>query len=226
MLPVMRILVVEDDKKIASFIVNGLKQSGYAVDHSADGEDGLIRAQSIPYDALIVDLMLPKLDGLGLIQQLRARGIRVPVLILSAKASVDDRVRGLQAGGDDYLTKPFAFSELQARLQALIRRATQTPEPTRLIVGDLTLDLLTREVKRGSETIDLQPREFALLEYLMRHPNRPVTKTMILEHIFDYSFDPQTNIVDVLVHRLRGKLDKDKAMIHTIRGVGYVLRPA
>ena len=226
MLPVMRILVVEDDKKIASFIVNGLKQSGYAVDHSADGEDGLIRAQSIPYDTLIVDLMLPKLDGLGLIQQLRAKGIRVPVLILSAKASVDDRVRGLQAGGDDYLTKPFAFSELQARLQALIRRATQTPEPTRLVVGDLTLDLITREVKRGNERIELQPREFALLEYLMRHPNRPVTKTMILEHIFDYSFDPQTNVVDVLVHRLRGKLDKDKAMIHTIRGVGYVLRPA
>jgi len=226
MLPLMRILVVEDDKKIGSFIVNGLKQSGFAVDHAADGEDGLVRAQSIPYDALIVDLMLPKLDGLGLIQQLRAKGIRVPVLILSAKASVDDRVRGLQAGGDDYLTKPFAFSELQARLQALIRRATQTPEPTRLVVGDLTLDLLTREVKRGSERIELQPREFALLEYLMRHPNRPVTKTMILEHIFDYSFDPQTNVVDVLVHRLRGKLDKDKAMIHTIRGVGYVLRPA
>lgn len=226
MLPLMRILVVEDDKKIASFIVNGLKQSGFAVDHATDGEDGLIRAQSIPYDALIVDLMLPKLDGLGLIQQLRAKGIRVPVLILSAKASVDDRVRGLQAGGDDYLTKPFAFSELQARLQALIRRATQTPEPTRLVVGDLTLDLITREVKRGNERIELQPREFALLEYLMRHPNRPVTKTMILEHIFDYSFDPQTNVVDVLVHRLRGKLDKDKAMIHTIRGVGYVLRPA
>ena len=222
----MRILVVEDDKKIASFVVNGLKQSGFAVDHSADGEDGLFRAQSVPYDALIVDVMLPKLDGLGLVQQLRAKGTRVPVLILSAKASVDDRVRGLQAGGDDYLTKPFAFSELQARLQALIRRATQTPEPTRLAVGDLTLDLLTREVKRGAEAIDLQPREFALLEYLMRHPNRPVTKTMILEHIFDYSFDPQTNVVDVLVHRLRGKLDKDKAMIHTIRGVGYVLRPA
>ena len=226
MLPAMRILVVEDDKKIASFVVNGLKQSGFAVDHSADGEDGLFRAQNVPYDALIVDVMLPKLDGLGLIQQLRAKGIRVPVLILSAKASVDDRVRGLQAGGDDYLTKPFAFSELQARLQALIRRATQTPEPTRLAVGDLTLDLLTREVKRGSEKIELQPREFALLEYLMRHPNRPVTKTMILEHIFDYSFDPQTNVVDVLVHRLRGKLDKNKAMIHTIRGVGYVLRPA
>src|SRR5713101_6612574 len=241
MLLAMRILVVEDDKKIASFVVNGLKQSGYAVDHSTDGEDGLFRAQTIPYDAAIVDLMLPKLDGLGLIQQARAHGMRTPVLILSAKASVDDRVKGLQAGGDDYLTKPFAFSELLARIQALIRRATQTPEPTRLTGGDVSLDLLTREVRVGEEAIDLQPREFALLEYLLRHPNRPVTKAMILEHIFDYSFDPQTNVVDVLVHRLRSKVDKrsaplpagtrsrgkpekDSAMIHTIRGVGYVLR--
>jgi two-component system OmpR family response regulator len=243
MLALMRILVVEDDKKIASFVVNGLKQSGYAVDHSADGLDGLARAETIPYDAAIVDLMLPGLDGLSLIKQVRAKGQRLPMLILSAKASVDDRVKGLQAGGDDYLTKPFAFSELLARIQALIRRATQSPEPTRLTVGDLTLDLVTREVRRGGELIELQPREFALLEYLMRHPNRPVTKTMILEHIFDYSFDPQTNVVDVLVHRLRGKVDKrgveapagsrargkaekDTAMIHTIRGVGYVLRPA
>jgi two-component system OmpR family response regulator len=222
----MRILVVEDDSKIASFIVNGLKQSGFAVDHSRDGEDGLFRAQTIAYDAAIIDLMLPKLDGLTLIQELRAKATRMPVLILSAKALVDDRVRGLQAGGDDYLTKPFAFSELLARIQALIRRATQTPEPTRLNVGDLTMDLLSREVKRAAERIDLQPREFALLEYLMRHAGRPVTKTMILEHIFDYSFDPQTNVVDVLVHRLRSKVDKDKAMIHTIRGVGYVLRAA
>jgi two-component system OmpR family response regulator len=222
----MRILVVEDDKKIASFVVNGLKQSGYAVDHCSDGEDGLIRAQAIAYDAAVVDLMLPKLDGLSLIQQLRAAGIRIPILILSAKASVDDRVRGLQAGGDDYLTKPFAFSELLARVQALIRRATHTAEPSRLQVGDLTLDLLSRDVHRAGEKIDLQPREFALLEYLMRHANRPVTKTMILEHIFDYSFDPQTNVVDVLVHRLRAKVGRDKAMIHTIRGVGYVLRPA
>ncbi len=222
----MRILVVEDDKKIASFIVNGLKQSGFAVDHASDGEEGLFHAKTISYDAAVVDLMLPKLDGLSLIQQLRANNIRIPILILSAKASVDDRVRGLQAGGDDYLTKPFAFSELLARIQALIRRASQTPEPTRLVVGDLTLELLTREVKRGGEPIELQPREFALLEYLMRHANRPVTKTMILEHIFDYSFDPQTNVVDVLVHRLRSKVDKDKAMIHTLRGVGYVLRPA
>lgn len=226
MLGSMRILVVEDDKKIASFVVNGLKQSGFAVDHAADGEDGLIRAQTIAYDALVVDVMLPKLDGLSLIEQLRRSGIHAPVLILSAKASVDDRVKGLQAGGDDYLTKPFAFSELLARIQALIRRSTQAPEPTKLVVGDLTMDLLSREVKRNGEAIELQPREFSLLEYMMRHANRPVTKTMILEHIFDYSFDPQTNVVDVLVHRLRSKVDKEKAMIHTMRGVGYVLRPA
>lgn len=221
----MRILVVEDDEKIASFLVKGLKQSGYAVDHCADGERALGLAQSVAYDAAIVDIMLPKLDGLSLIQLLRSRGVRVPVLILSAKASVDDRVRGLQAGGDDYLTKPFAFSELLARVQALIRRATQAAEPTRLTAGNLTLDLLTRDVQRDGEKIELQPREFALLEYLMRHPNRVVTKTMILEHIFDYSFDPQTNVVDVLVHRVRGKVDPGKTMIHTIRGVGYVLRP-
>jgi two-component system OmpR family response regulator len=226
MLDSMRVLIVEDDKKIASFVVKGLKQSGYAVDHAANGEEGLVNAQTFSYDAAIVDLMLPKLDGLGLIQQLRAKGKLLPVLILSAKASVDDRVRGLQAGGDDYLTKPFAFSELLARIQALIRRATHAPEPTRLSVGDLTMDLLTREVQRSGTAIELQQREFALLEYFMRHPNRPVTKTMILEHIFDYSFDPQTNVVDVLVHRLRAKLDKEKAMIHTLRGVGYVLRPA
>ena len=222
----MRILVVEDDPKIASFIVNGLKQSGFAVDLCREGEEGLFRAQTIAYDAAVVDLMLPKIDGLALIQELRAKGTHIPVLILSAKASVDDRVRGLQAGGDDYLPKPFAFSELLARIQALIRRATQAPEPTRLVVGDLTMDLLSREVRRGAEKIDLQPREFALLEYLMRHAGRPVTKTLILEHIFDYSFDPQTNVVDVLVHRLRSKVDRDKAMIHTVRGVGYVLRPA
>ena len=220
----MRILVVEDDAKIASFVVNGLKQSGFAVDHAEDGEEGLARARTVGYDAAVVDVMLPKKDGLSLVRELRAAEVRLPVLILSAKASVDDRVRGLQAGGDDYLTKPFAFSELLARVQALIRRATQAPEPTRLAVGDLTLDLLTREARRGEDQIELQPREFALLEYLMRHAGRAVTKTMILEHIFDYSFDPQTNVVDVLVHRLRGKVDKERAMIHTIRGVGYVLR--
>ena len=222
----MRILVVEDDKKIASFVVNGLKQSGYAVDHAGDGEDGLFRAQTIGYDAAVVDVMLPKLDGLSLIQKIRTKGSRVPVLILSAKSSVDERVKGLQAGSDDYLTKPFAFSELLARVQALIRRATQTAEPMKLVVGDVTMDLLTRDVQRAGEKIELQPREFALLEYLMRSAGRTVTKTMILEHIFDYSFDPQTNVVDVLVHRLRGKVDKDRAMIQTIRGVGYVLQPA
>lgn len=222
----VRILVVEDDEKIASFIVKGLKQNGYAVDHSPEGEQAFALAKTVAYDAAVVDLMLPKLDGIKLIEQLRASGVRTPVLILSAKASVDDRVKGLQAGGDDYLTKPFAFSELLARVQALIRRATQTLEPTRLRAGDLTLDLLRREVRRGGQLIELQPREFALLEYLMRHPDRVVTKTMILEHIFDFSFDPQTNVVDVLVHRLRSKADPDKQMIHTLRGVGYVLRPA
>jgi two-component system OmpR family response regulator len=220
----MRILVVEDDEKIASFVVKGLKQNSYAVDHRTDGEQGLALAQTVAYDAAVVDIMLPKLDGLSLIQQIREKKIRLPILILSAKATVDDRVRGLQAGGDDYLTKPFAFSELLARIQALIRRASQTTEPTRLTVGDLTLDLLTREVRRGAEKIELQPREFALLEYMMRSAGRAVTKTMILEHIFDYSFDPQTNVVDVLVHRLRNKVDPGKTMIHTMRGVGYVLR--
>jgi two-component system OmpR family response regulator len=170
--------------------------------------------------------MLPKLDGLSLIQRLRSQKIRTPVIILSAKASVDDRIKGLQAGGDDYLTKPFAFSELTARLHALIRRATQTTEPTRLNVGDLTLDLLTRTVTRGEESVELQAREFGLLEYLMRQAGRTVTKTMILEHIFDYSFDPQTNVVDVLVHRLRAKIDPEKTRLQTIRGVGYVLRAA
>ncbi len=222
----MRVLVVEDDKKIATFVVKGLKQSGFAADHAADGEEGLFMAQSVNYDVAIVDLMLPKLDGLSLIQKLRAKGSRVPVLILSAKASVEDRVKGLQAGGDDYLTKPFAFSELLARVQALIRRATQVAEPMKLVVGDLTMDLLARDVQRAGENIELQPREFALLEYLMRSAGRTVTKTMILEHIFDYSFDPQTNVVDVLMHRLRSKVDKDRAMIQTIRGIGYVLQPA
>jgi two-component system OmpR family response regulator len=222
----MRVLVVEDDEKIASFVVKGLKQSGFAVDHCADGEHALVLAEMTPYDAAVVDVMLPKLDGLAFVQRLRARNVRIPVIILSAKASVEDRVKGLQVGSDDYLTKPFAFSELLARIQALIRRSTQAAEPTRLTVGDLTLDLLAREARRGPEKIELQPREFALLEYLMRNARRTVTKTMILEHVWDYSFDPQTNVVDVLVHRLRAKLDPDKTRLHTIRGVGYVLRAA
>jgi two-component system OmpR family response regulator len=221
----MRILVVEDDSKIASFVVKGLKQAGFAVDCAADGEDALLLAETTVFDALVVDIMLPKLDGLSLIQRLRAKKLRVPVIVLSARASVDDRVKGLQAGGDDYLTKPFAFSELLARIQALIRRSTHAAESTRLTVGDLALDLLTREVTLGHEKIELPAREFALLEYLMRHAGRTVTKTMILEHIFDYSFDPQTNVVDVLMHRLRAKADPDKTRLHTIRGVGYVLRP-
>jgi two-component system OmpR family response regulator len=220
----MRVLVVEDDKKIASFVVKGLKQSGFAADHAPDGEEGQFLASNVKYDAAIVDLMLPKLDGINLIKKMRVSGNRVPVLILSAKSSVDDRVKGLQAGGDDYLTKPFAFSELLARVQALIRRASHATEPAKLVVGDLAMDLLTREVQCDGEKVELQPREFALLEYLMRNASRTVTKTMILEHIFDYSFDPQTNVVDVLIHRLRSKLHKD--LIQTIRGVGYVLQRA
>ena len=224
----MRILVVEDDKKIASFVVQGLKQNGFAVDHCPDGEEALMMARSVPYDAAVVDIMLPKLDGLSLVQTLRREKMQVPVLILSAKATVDDRVKGLQAGGDDYLVKPFAFSELLARLQALIRRASHAAEPTKLSVGDLTLDLLSRQVLRAGRSIELQAREFSLLEFLMRHAGRVVTKTMILEHVWDYSFDPQTNVVDVLVCRLRNKVDKDfpKKIIHTLRGVGYVIKPA
>jgi two-component system OmpR family response regulator len=222
----MRVLVVEDDNKIAEFVVKGLKQAGYGVDRCADGEEALLLAETTTYDSAIVDLMLPRLDGLSLIQRMRAKKLRTPVLILSAKASVDDRVRGLEAGGDDYLTKPFAFTELLARVQALIRRATQSAEPSRLTCGDLTLDLLKREVRSGNDLIELQPREYSLLEYLMRNAGRPVSKTMIIEHVWDYAFDPGTNIVDVLVHRLRGKIDPDKTRLHTVRGVGYVLKPA
>lgn len=224
----MRVLVVEDDRKIASFVANGLKQNGFAVDECGDGESGLEMARSVPYDVAVVDIMLPKLDGLTLVQTLRRERKHLPVLILSARTTVDDRVKGLQAGGDDYLVKPFAFSELLARVQALIRRATHTAEPTRLQAADLSMDLMTREVKRGDTVIEMQPREFSLLEFLMRHPGRVVTKTMLLEHVWDYSFDPQTNVVDVLVHRVRSKVDKDftPKLIHTIRGVGYVLKPS
>ncbi len=222
----MRILVVEDDKKIASFVIKGLKQSGFAVDHAANGEDGLILATTTPYDAAVIDIMLPKLDGLGLVQELRNRKINLPVLILSARASVDDRIKGLQSGGDDYLVKPFAFSELLARVQALIRRASRETEPTTLTVGELTVNLISREVRRGNQKIDLQSREFSLLEYLMRNSGRVVSKALILEHVWDYSFDPQTNVVDVVVCRLRNKIDRnfDKKMIHTLRGVGYALK--
>jgi two-component system OmpR family response regulator len=223
----VRILVVEDDDKIASFLAKGLKQSGFSVDIASDGEEALALCRSVKYDSIVLDIMLPKLDGLSVLHAIRREKQLVPVLLLSAKASVDNRVAGLQAGADDYLTKPFAFSELLARLQALIRRATHVAEPTTLAVGELSMNLLTREVLRAGQKIELQSREFALLELLMRHPGRPITKTMILEHVWDYSFDPQTNVVDVLAHRLRSKLDKGFAskIVHTIRGVGYVIKP-
>ena len=222
----MRLLLVEDDLEIASFIMKGLKEAGFAADHAVDGEDGLYLAVTMPYDAAIIDIMLPKLDGLGLIEALRDQKINLPVLILSARRSVDDRVRGLQIGGDDYLVKPFVFSELLARVQALIRRASGSSEPTGLTFGDLSMDLLTREVRRAGKKIELQRREFALLEYLMRNPERVLSKNMIIEHIWDFHFDPQMNVVDVLISRLRSKVDRDfpEKLIHTIRGVGYVLK--
>jgi two-component system OmpR family response regulator len=221
----MRALIIEDDQAIAEFVARGLRESGFAVDLAADGDQGLALATDEAYDIAIVDLMLPKRDGLAVIDELRRRGRSTPVLILSARRTVDDRVRGLQAGGDDYLTKPFAFAELLARVQALVRRATRAPEPTSLTVADLTLDLLTRKVTRGDAAIDLRPREFALLEYLMRSAGRVVSKTMILSHVWEYNFDPQTNIVDVLVSRLRDKIDRpfERKLLQTVRGVGYVL---
>lgn len=223
----VRVLLVEDDRTIADFVAKGLREAGFAVDLATDGRAGLEQALAVRHDAAIVDVMLPQMDGLALIDALRAREVRTPVLILSAKRSVDDRVRGLQAGGDDYLTKPFAFAELLARVQALIRRATGAAEPTRLTVGDLSLDLLTRKVQRGSGAIDLRPREFALLEYLMRNAGRVVSKTSILSHVWGYDFDPNTNVVDVLVSRLRDRVDRPfpAKLLHTVRGVGYVLRP-
>jgi two-component system OmpR family response regulator len=222
----MRALLVEDDDTIAGFVERGLREAGFAVDWFADGEAGFEAAIGQPYDVAVVDLMLPKRDGLSLIDELRKRGVETPVLILSARRSVDDRVRGLQAGGDDYLTKPFAFAELIARVQALVRRASRAPEPTTLTVDDLVLDLLSRRVRRGDQIIDLRPREFSLLEYLMRNAGKVISKTMILSHVWDYSFDPQTNIVDVLVSRLREKIDRrfEKKLLHTVRGVGYVIR--
>jgi len=222
----MRILLVEDDAKIASFIVKGLKAAGYAVDHALDGEKGLALVSTEPYDAAIVDLMLPKLNGLSLIEKMRKEKVSTPVIILSAKGSVDDRVKGLQTGSDDYIAKPFAFSELLARVQALIRRASGLSNPTRLSLGDLSMNLLTREVTRGGRKIELQPIEFSLLEYLLRCSGRVVSKTMIMEHVWDYNFDPQTNVVEARICRLRDKIDRDfeKKLIHTVRGVGYVLK--
>lgn len=222
----MRILIVEDDRQIAGFVRKGLEEAGYAVDHVEDGDSAFYRAINEPYDAAVIDLMLPRRDGLSLIEGLRQRGVSTPVLILSARRSVDDRVRGLQIGGDDYLTKPFAFAELLARVQALIRRNNNVSEPMQITVGPLSINLLTREVTRADELIELQPREFSLVEYLMRNSGKVVTKTMIMQHVWDFDFDPQTNVVEVLMHRLRSKIDQgfEPKLIHTVRGVGYVLR--
>ena len=222
----MRALVVDDDLKISSFVEKGLREAGFAVDTAANGPDALAVAKATPYDVAVVDVMLPGFDGLSLIEQMRSAGLRFPVLILSARRSVDDRVAGLRRGGDDYLTKPFSFTELLASVQALVRRSTAQPETTRLSYADVELDLLSRRASRAGEPMELQPREFALLEYLMRNAGRVVSKTAVLEHVYDYGFDPQTNVVDVLVCRLRAKLDQKDAvkLLHTERGFGYVLR--
>ena len=222
----MRALLVEDDLKIASFIIKGLKAAGFALDHATDGEQGLYLALTEPYDAAIIDIMLPKRDGLSIIEKMRKEKINTPVIILSAKGSIDDRIKGLQTGSDDYMTKPFAFSELLARVQALIRRASGASESTRLVVGDCSMNFLSREVIRSGQKIELQPLEFSLLEYLMRNAGRVVSKTMIMEHVWDYNFDPQTNVVEVRISRLRDKIDKGfpTKLIHTVRGVGYVFK--
>lgn len=222
----MRLLLVEDDLKIALFIGNGLKEAGFAMDHTTNGEDGLHLALTEPYDLAIIDLMLPKLDGLSLIEGLRKKKKTLPIIILSAKRTVDDRVKGLNIGGDDYLTKPFAFSELLARVQALIRRSSNISDPSILTVADLTLNIQTRNVSRGSKEIELQPLEFSLLEYLMRNAGNVVSKTMIMEHVWDYNFNPQTNVVEARICCLRDKIDNnfERKLIQTVRGVGYVLK--
>lgn len=222
----MRVLVIEDDRDTASFIQKSLKESGHAADVANDGETGLAMAQDGGYDVLIVDRMLPRLDGLSVVRTLRGEGRRTPVLILSALGDVDDRVKGLRAGGDDYLTKPYAYTELLARIEALARRSTPGEQETRYTVGDLVLDRLSHRVTRGGDNIILQPREFRLLEYLMKHAGQVVTRTMLLENVWDYHFDPQTNVIDVHVSRLRSKIDKNfaKPLLHTVRGAGYMIR--
>jgi len=222
----MRVLVVEDDRDVAAYLVKGLKEHGHTVDHADDGRNGLFLSTSEDYDVMVIDRMLPQLDGLAIVKSVRAAGKTTPMLILSALGEVDDRVAGLRAGGDDYLTKPFAFSELLARLEALVRRTgASTSMETELHVGDLELDLLSRSARRAGQTIELQPREFQLLEYLMRHAGQVVTRTMLLEQVWDYHFDPQTNVIDVQISRLRGKIDKgfDQPLLHTVRGAGYML---
>lgn len=222
----MRLLLIEDDIQIASLVEKGMKEAGFIIDHAADGTTGLGMALDNSYDGAIIDIMLPGLDGLAIIETLRQRKINLPVIILSAKRSVDDRIKGLQRGSDDYLTKPFAFSELLARVQALVRRANNTVEATSLEVHDLAIDLLARTVSRAGKKINLQPKEFSLLEYLMQNTGHIVSKTMIMERVWDYNFDPHTNVVESRICRLRDKVDKgfDVQLIHTIRGLGYVLR--
>ncbi len=221
----MRVLLVEDDDRTAMFIKKGFSQAGYAVDRADNGESGLLMAQNIPYDIIIADIMLPRLDGLAMIKKLRDAGVKTPIIVLSAKNSLDDRIRGLHTGCDDYLVKPFAFSELLARTQALLRRVESISEPTSLSVGCLQLDILKHKVIRDGEKIELQHREFSLLEYLMRNAGRVVSKTMIMEHVWDYNFDPGTNVVEARICRLRNKIDKQhsRKFIHTVRGAGYIL---
>ena len=222
----MHILLIEDDTEAAKFLVKGLRESGYAVDHAADGREGLFRATEGQFDLVVTDRMLPHIDGLAIIQLMRQKGITTPVLVLSALGTVDDRVRGLKAGGDDYLTKPFAFAELLARIEALSRRRSSVPETTKLRVADLELDLLARTVIRGGRDIDLTARELKLLEFLMRRAGQVVTRTMLLEGVWDLHFDPQSNLIDVHISRLRQAIDRgsDRPLIHTVRGSGYVLR--
>jgi len=222
----MRLLLVEDDTEVANYLIKGLKENGFVVDHASDGKEGLFLATSEGYDVMIIDRMLPALDGLVIVKSVRAAGKITPVLILSTLGEVDDRVEGLQAGADDYLTKPFAFSELVARINALLRRSTaSTSTVTELKVGDLRLDLLTHVATRSEQVIELQPREFSMLEYLMQNAGHVVTRTMLLEHVWDYQFDPQTNVIDVLISRLRGKIDNGypTALLHTVRGSGYMI---
>ena len=224
----MRVLLIEDEAETAAYLLKALRESGHVCEHAADGEAGLVAAGSATFDVLVVDRMLPRLEGLAVIERLRAAGNRTPVLILSALSAVDDRVKGLRAGGDDYLPKPFAFAELLARIEALARRQAPEAAQTRYVVGDLVLDRLSHKVTRGGEAIILQPREYRLLEYLMRHAGQVVTRTMLLENVWDYHFDPQTNVIDVHISRLRAKVDKgfERSLLATVRGAGYVIRDA
>ena len=221
----MRILIIEDDKETVRYLVKALGESGHAADAAGDGEQGLAMAREEQYDVLVVDRMLPERDGLSVVRTLRAEGVRTPVLFLSALGAVDDRVKGLKAGGDDYLTKPFALSELLARIEALVRRAQPEESEPRFVVADLMLDRLSRKVTRAGQAIAMQPREFRLLEYLMKNAGQIVTRTMLLEKVWDYHFDPQTNVIDVHISRLRAKIDKgfDKPLLHTVRGAGYMI---